>query len=143
MLRHQRLHTFVRAALPERLLPEWEKERRRRHDVPFGHIDIPVPGAQISGLVNVHGWALPHRDHRMERVEVRVDGMTQGLAEWGFPRVDVGEMHPGAGHSFCGFGYVLDTRTLANGSHSLDIISVDSASHSAILGARSIDVVIY
>jgi MoaA/NifB/PqqE/SkfB family radical SAM enzyme len=141
MLRRQRLQDLWRAALPERLLPEWEKARRRRHDVPFGHIDIPEPAAEIAGVVNVCGWALPYRDHCIERVEVRVDGVTRGLAEWGFPRADVGEMHPGVGNSFCALGFVLDTRTLANGPHSLDIVAFDNASHSAVLGARSVTVV--
>jgi hypothetical protein len=55
--------------------------------------------------------------------------------------VDVGEMHPGVGNSFCGYGFVLDTRALANGPHTLDIVAFDNASHSAVLGARSINVV--
>jgi hypothetical protein len=74
-------------------------------------------------------------------VDVRVDGVTRGTADWGFPRADVGEVYPGEGHSFCGFGYVLDSRTLCNGPHTIDVIAFDNASHRAILGARSIAVV--
>ncbi len=95
----------------------------------------------MSGLVPVEGWALGYLDHRIERVDVRVDGVTHGAAAWGFPRADVGELHPGEGHSFCGFGYLLDSRTLSNGPHTVDVIASDNASHSSVLGARSITVV--
>jgi radical SAM protein with 4Fe4S-binding SPASM domain len=140
MLRKQRVEQTWRAAVPDRVLPEWVKARRRRKDVPYGHIDVPAADTVVSGLVPVEGWALPHHSHAMERVDVRVDGVRVGEAEWGFPRSDAGEMHPGEGHSFCAFGYLLDSRTLSNGPHTIDIVVTDNAAHQAVLGRRSITV---
>ncbi len=140
MLRNQRIEAAWRAAVPERLLPAAVRARRDRRDVPTGHIDVPLTGASVSGLVDVQGWALPHHGNRIDYLDVLLDGQRHGRAEWGFPRTDVGEMHPGVGHSFCGFGYVLDTRTLSNGPHSVSAVAVDTASRSAVLAARTITV---
>jgi hypothetical protein len=74
-------------------------------------------------------------------VDVHVDGVFHGRAEWGWPRPDVGELFPGPGHSFCAFGYVLDTRTLSAGTHTVEVVIVDTASHRAALEARTITVV--
>jgi hypothetical protein len=139
--RNERFERLRRAVVPEPLRPAWAKAHRARRDAPLGQLDIPVPGADVAGLVPVQGWALGYLDHQIERVDVRIDGVTHGRSEWGFPRADVGELYPGDGRCFCGFGYLLDSRTLSNGPHTIEVVAFDNAAHSAVLGTRSITVV--
>jgi len=136
----ERLETLRRAVVPERLRSAAARVRRARRDAPHGRIDVPLAGADVAALVPVQGWALGYLDHWIERVDVRVDGVVHGAAAWGFPRADVGEIYPGEGHSFCGFGYLLDSRTLANGPHTLEVVVHDNAAHSVVLGTRTINV---
>jgi organic radical activating enzyme len=140
MLRDQTIETVKRRMLPARLLPASARKLRETHSVPIGHIDLPRPAAEVSGVIDVHGWALPRHGHEIDRVEVRVDDVGHGRAEWGFPRADVGELHPGVGHSFCAFSYVLDTRTLSNGPHVIDVLVLDNASHRSVIGERHVTV---
>jgi MoaA/NifB/PqqE/SkfB family radical SAM enzyme len=140
MLRNQGFEQLWRRMLPGRFLPAAVLAARDRKDVPFGHIDIPIAGSEISAIVDVLGWALPKQGFQIDHVDVHVDGAFKGRAEWGFPRADVGEMFPGDGHSFCAFSYVLDTRTLSDGPHTIEVVVVDNASRSVTLEARRVTV---
>jgi hypothetical protein len=86
----------------------------------------------------VQGWAVGRAGLTIERIDVRVDGQPQGVADGHAFRPDVGEVHPGEGHSFSGFSYALDTQRLSNGAHTLDVTITDSASGRVDLGARTI-----
>ena len=107
---------------------------------PFGCVDRPVADSVVSGIAPVQGWALGGSGHRIDHVDVRVDGSTIGTAEWGHFRPDVGEIYPGEEHSFSGFSFNLDTRLLSNGPHTLDLLVTDEASQRGDLGARSVTV---
>ena len=63
-----------------------------------------------------------------------------GIADLEIFRPDVGEVFPGDGHSFSGFTYVLDTRRIPNGMHTIDVLVTDTAAHAAVLGTRSVKV---
>jgi radical SAM protein with 4Fe4S-binding SPASM domain len=127
--------------VPDAWLPPADRELRARRDAPTGWVDRPLPDTPVGGIVVVNGWAVaaPGRA-RVERIEIRIDGVSHGVARYDLFRPDVGEVHPGEGHSFSGFSYSLDTRHFSNGAHSLDALVEDGEGHSAILQSRTIHV---
>jgi hypothetical protein len=90
------------------------------------------------GIVVVNGWALASAGRGIERVEIRVDGVGHGVARYDQFRPDVGEVHPGEGHSFSGFSYSLETRHFSNGVHTLDAILRDSRALGVTIEPRTI-----
>jgi radical SAM protein with 4Fe4S-binding SPASM domain len=131
---------LIATMVPDALLPPSLKRRRARRDAPTGCVDAPLPDATVAGVVVVKGWATASAGRRVERVEICVDGVSHGVARYDLFRPDVGEVHPGEGHSFSGFSYSLDTRRLANGTHTLDAIVEDERVRRATLPSRTIHV---
>jgi len=108
---------------------------------PHGYLDQPAVNATISGVSQVSGW-VADESGTVARVDVLVDGRVVGQATYGIPRPDVladWPAVPGAQNS--GYVYQLDTRTLSNGAHSLEVRAVDAAGNAAVLVARKAVVV--
>ncbi len=105
----------VRAALPR--------------TVQFG-VDAPAPGATISGLLKVSGWATDFANQAgsgIESVQIYLGapppaGTLLGQAQLGVARGDVvaSTNHPAALNS--GFELTVDTTRLADGDHTLYIV---------------------
>lgn len=69
----------------------WSRRRNRR---PLGAIDWPAAGSTLSPeAFTVTGWALMPGT-TVARVEVRVDGVSAGLARIGLPRPDIAARGP-------------------------------------------------
>lgn len=128
--------------IPDAVLPPALVRRRARRDAPAGWIDTPLPDTTITGIVVINGWATAAAGRRrIARIEIRVDGVSMGAARYDLFRPDVGEAHPGEGHSFSGFSYSLDTRLLSNGAHTLDALAEDGDLHRGTLQPRIVHVV--
>lgn len=138
IIENERKRKIRRAIVPSVLLSRRRRELRRLYDVPYGFLDFPLVDATHGGSVAVQGWSLACPGRTIQQVDVRVDGTTMGTAAWGYFRPDVGETHPGDGHSFCGFDYALDTRRLSNGTHVLEVAVTDTAAQTADFGRRSL-----
>src|SRR5450631_326380 len=54
---------------------------------PMVAIDVPMPGTTMSGQFSTCGWAYDHSV--VSSVEVTVDGVVGGTADYGQPRPDV------------------------------------------------------
>ena len=109
--------------------------------VPFGTIDTPAQGASVSGVITNFGWALtpPPRTIPTDgsTIDVYVDGVPRGHPVYNNYRVDIATVFPGYANSNGGAGYfVLDTRTLTNGVHTIAWVVRDSAGNSAGIGSR-------
>jgi hypothetical protein len=100
--------------------------------IPAVHIDLPAPGATVSGTVTVAGWAIDNASTvgtAISGVQVLVDGTPAGAATYGANRPDVCAAYPGRpGCPNVGYSYSLDTTTLAAGSHIIAVTATDSAS---------------
>jgi hypothetical protein len=48
---------------------------------PFGATDTPMPGSNVSGVIQVAGWAFD--DVNVTKVEILVDGTADGAANYG------------------------------------------------------------
>ena len=130
---------------------------------PIGGLDSPrdpaVYGTQdyISGVFPVVGWAIdaagirqrvsptgcnPATDstcHILADIEVMVDGMVVGQANYPLPRPDVANAHPDVTGAFdSGFQMNLDTSKYTNGPHTLSVRAWNTAGLSAVLASRDV-----
>ena len=94
--------------------------------LPFGAIEAPGDGEEVSGTaVVVRGWAAAN-DLRIVAVDVIVDGITFGRATYGQSRTDIcNGLNPRPLNCpAIGFIFPLNTRTgipLSNGTHALQV----------------------
>ena len=102
---------------------------------PFGSMDAPLATQTATGIVPVWGWVLD--DVKVARVEVLVDGVSDGTATYNQGRPDVATVYPNAPEQI-GFSYALDSRRYANGPHQVLIQATDQAGNIAVLPAVSI-----
>jgi Bacterial Ig domain len=102
---------------------------------PFGALDMPLAGQDVTDVVSVAGWFLD--DVGIARVEILLDGKPVGMASYGIRRPDVATVYPYASEQI-GFSYPLDTRPYANGSHQLLVRAADKAGNVAVLPGVSI-----
>ncbi len=100
---------------------------------PGVYIDSLTPGAVVTGVITVSGWALDNLNApgtAISSVQVQVDGNTVGTASYGIPRPDVCAAYPGRpGCPNVGFMFLLDTKKFAPGSHALTAVATDSDSN--------------
>jgi hypothetical protein len=96
---------------------------------PIGSVDSPVANAQVSGTINVGGWAFD--DTAVSHVDVFVDGQSAGSANYGGSRPDVANDWPHA-PSAIGYNFPLQTTLYANGPHIVEVRAVDSSGNTAV-----------
>jgi hypothetical protein len=125
------------------LLGDWVRSRARIQQLaarltfedimpPFGTVDSPSQGDTISGIVTLDGWVID--DAGVASVELRIDGNIQGLASYGRPRDDVARDYPGLpGSPHFGFSLKFDSRTLASGEHTLEVVAEDTSGNASQL----------
>jgi hypothetical protein len=90
---------------------------------PF-HITVDTPNASsalLSGQSAIGGWVI-NSNAPVAFVSIGVDGFLVGTAKYGEVRADVCAVFPNApGCPNVGWSFLLDTTTLADGDHMLDI----------------------
>ena len=96
---------------------------------PIGTLDSPTGNAQLSGTVNVGGWAFDNT--AVSRVEVYLDGTLAGTADYGSARPDVANDWPHA-PSAIGFTFSLHTANYPNGPHIVEARAVDLSGNVAV-----------
>jgi hypothetical protein len=86
---------------------------------PFGSFDGFARGGNAgNGVTAVQGWALAQTG--VAAVDIVVDGVIVGRANYGRSRPTVTKLHPGLMNSAApGFGYQLDTTHFLNGMHTV------------------------
>jgi hypothetical protein len=109
---------------------------------PFGTIDTPAQGATVSGALDSFGWALtpgaantiPIDGHT---VQVFVDGIQLGTAQYNLPRNDIQTLFPGYTNTNGAIGYFqINTTLLANGVHTIFWVVTDDHGRSDGIGSR-------
>ncbi len=110
--------------------------------LPFGAIDTPAQGGVASGNAYVNfGWALTPQPKTIpvngSTITVLVDGVSQGSADYNHFRPDIGEFFPGFNNTAGAIGFkVLDTTTLANGTHTIVWVVTDDQGVTEGIGSR-------
>ncbi|MDA1369526.1 MAG: glycosyltransferase family 39 protein [Proteobacteria bacterium] len=103
-------------------------------------IDNPAAGAEMSGVVNISGWAY-NEDIGVQAVYILIDNLRAGSAQYGIGRVDVVEVMGVASDPnapYLGYQFSLDTTSVANGTHWLSIEIVNLQGTSYRYGDRSV-----
>ena len=108
---------------------------------PFGSIDTPGQGETVSGVIVNFGWALAKGTRRIpvdgSTIDVYVDNVLVGHPTYNNFRADIAAAFPGLNNSNGAVGYfVLDTRTLADGVHTIAWIIRDDAGEASGVGSR-------
>jgi hypothetical protein len=108
---------------------------------PFGSIDTPGQGQAVSGVVVNFGWALakPGRSIAVDgsTIDVYVDNVLVGHPTYNNFRQDIADLFPGLANSNGAVGfYMLDTRTLTDGVHTIAWIIRDDQGQAAGVGSR-------
>jgi hypothetical protein len=101
----------------------------------FGFIEYPNTFDFVGGTVLVRGWALQDQAS-VVTLEIHVDGVYQGRAEYGYPRPDVSAQYPNiidGIHS--GWQFNLDTKKFANSRHRLSAYTVNSHGVRNLIGS--------
>lgn len=110
-------------------------------NLPFGTIDTPGQGAEVSGTVLNFGWVLTPSPSgiRMDgsTIDVYIDNVLVGHPVYNQYRADIATLFPGYTNSNGAVGYfVIDTRQLANGVHTIGWAVRDNAGNSVGIGSR-------
>jgi beta-N-acetylglucosaminidase len=84
-----------------------------------GSIDSPTNGSTIKDDTIVRGWVLDGTG--VSKVEVLVDGLLKGQAEYGISRPDVLTAYPEYQNANSGYQFILNTRTIVTGEHTLTV----------------------
>jgi hypothetical protein len=108
---------------------------------PFGTIDTPGQGETVSGVVANFGWALTPQPATIptdgSTITVYVDGLPLGHPTYNLYRDDIATLFPGYANSNGAVGlFALDTRTLANGLHSIAWSVTDDQGRTDGIGSR-------
>ncbi len=91
---------------------------------PHIQIDEPAAGQPVSGSMTVRGWAVDRASGNgpgVSDVHVRVNGTLIGAATYGDQRTDVGSYLGDSRFTPSGYHLTVDTRTVANGTATLQI----------------------
>lgn len=109
---------------------------------PFGAIDTPVAGGEVSGgSYRNGGWVLTPLPNKIPEdgssIRVYVDGMYLGHPVYNIYRADIAGFFPGYANSGGAHGYFdIDTTAFANGIHTIAWTVVDNAGNSEGIGSR-------
>lgn len=109
--------------------------------LPFGAVDTPRAGETVSGVITVHGWALTPGAATIpldgSTIDVIVDGAVVGHPTYNQARPDVQALFPGYSNAAApGGSFVLDTRTLSNGTHTIAWVVRDNMGNAKGIGSR-------
>ena len=108
---------------------------------PFGTIDTPAQGATVSGTITNFGWVLTPQPKSIpvdgSTITVYIDDVAVGHPVYDNFRSDVATLFPGLQNSAGAIGFfIFDTRTLANGLHTISWVGVDSGGQTQGMGSR-------
>lgn len=96
---------------------------------PHLKLTSPARNATLSGTVNLSGWAMDFSG--VESVTFGIDGELVQVSSYryGLSNADACRLPDGFPHSACnpnsGFSAQLDTRSIANGLHTLEVVAYD------------------
>ena len=108
---------------------------------PFGTIDTPLQGQTVSGTIVNFGWALAAHGKQIpadgSTIDVLIDFVPVGHPTYGYGRADIQALFPGFANTDGAVGFfVLDTRRLTNGLHSIAWVVRDNTGATQGIGSR-------
>jgi len=109
---------------------------------PRAWIDLPIEGESVQNDLLITGWAF-NEDLGIDEIELVIDQNSIATLNYGIARSDVVEQigvksDPNAPN--IGFDYVLDSHSIENGTHDIEIKIIDSLGNATSYGKRQIRV---
>ncbi len=107
---------------------------------PRAWIDRPEPGAALSGIEEIGGWAY-HQDLGVAAVRVYLDGRRIAEAEYGLPRPDVvaaRRLRDEPNQPNLGFRATINTGEFTPGRHELAVEIIDDYGTATMYGRRTV-----
>ncbi|HEY5610335.1 MAG TPA: Ig-like domain-containing protein, partial [Thermoanaerobaculia bacterium] len=102
----------------------------------IGYIDAPRNMDFVGGTILIHGWAADENSGGVRNVEIWIDGVMSGTAQYGFPRTDVRAAIPTVvGSLNSGWRFTFDTRQLSDARHRVTVVVVDAAGNRTTIGS--------
>lgn len=99
------------------------------------HIDAPAASQTVTGTAQFSGWAVDN-NASIASVEILIDNIGRGFAQYGTSRPDVCSAHPGVtGCPNVGWTFSFDTTSLTYGSHTLAVKALSSSGEYATIGS--------
>ena len=105
-------------------------------------IDTPVRGAELSGIVDVNGWAF-NEDIGIESITLFIDSEAIGRVDYGGSRPDVVkvmQVQSDPNSPNIGYNYNFDSNQLDNGSHQIEIEIRNHLGLTQRFGERTVEV---
>lgn len=108
---------------------------------PFGTIDTPMQGEEISGLIWNQGWVLTPLSNTIpidgSTINVWIDGKKVGSPDYNQYRNDIATLFPGYNNTAGAAGaFLLDTSLYTNGVHTIAWSVRDNGGNSDGIGSR-------
>jgi hypothetical protein len=101
----------------------------------LGDIEQPLAGQLFSGTMQLRGWALDWEG--VHHVQVYVDGVDVGTANYGLSRPIITPVYPGyPNRALPGWEHSFDTTDFSNGEHYLEVIVTDNLGRDTYIGRR-------
>ncbi|HEY0783066.1 MAG TPA: Ig-like domain-containing protein [Thermoanaerobaculia bacterium] len=102
----------------------------------IGAINIPRNGLLYSGTIQTSGWALDFDG--VQLVDIFIDGVETGVATYGLANPYISGLYPSFPDSAApGWTFALDTTTLSNGTHFIQVFVRDTQGVDTLIGKRS------
>ncbi len=109
---------------------------------PFGALDTPTQGGEASGSAyRSQGWVLTPTPNKIPEdgstINVFIDGINAGHANYNVYRADIATLFPGYANSSGAMAYFdFDTTAYENGVHTISWSVADNAGNSEGIGSR-------
>lgn len=109
---------------------------------PRAWIDLPIEGESVQNDLIITGWAF-NEDLGIDKIDLVIDQNPIATLNYGIVRNDVIEeirvkSDPNAPN--IGFNYILDSHSIENGTHDIEIKMIDSLGNATSYGKRQIRV---
>lgn len=108
---------------------------------PFGDMATPADGSKVYGSIPVTGWALDDVEIKSIKLYYNVEGYIGNMLFVDGARPDVAAAYPNYPYyRRAGWGYLLLTNSLKDGTYSLTVVAVDNSGKSTTFGPRKITI---
>lgn len=109
------------------------------NELPFGNVDVPVPGATVKALSPVAGWALDDRGIR--EIRLYIDGRIANTTRLNQYRPDVTQTFPQYAKGRTRHGWSLLAGFDMPGPHTLIVQAVDTDGATRDIGVLNVTAV--
>lgn len=104
----------------------------------IGEIDFPIEDSESGGVTTINGWILDPAG--VKQVEVLVNKVRKGIATYGEPRPEISNRYADYRDVNPGFQFMLDTASLAEGVHQLEIREIGNDGKENLVLTRNVKV---